>query len=557
MNKRSIVAFGWICSFVFGSLPAFAQPTGYSYAKQITIQSSQVSGGANLTNFPVLISVTDNNLRTTANGGHVTNANGYDIVFYTSDCLTQLSHQIESYTATSGNFVAWVNVPTVSASSNTVIHMYYGKSSVTTDPSTTAVWDSNYKAVWHFNNSVNDNTSNGKNLTNNSTTTLAAAKIAAGRDLNNSSNVLSSNAGIYLQAPNGLFSGISGFTFEGWVLLDRADTNWERIFDFGQGTNVNFFLTPSSGTSTSSADVRSRITTTGNGGEQGPVITVTPSTGSWTHWSVVIDNTASTMTIYRNGASYATASSVSLRPSNLEASTANYFGRSQYGADHYIDAKFDEFRISSSVRTAGWITTSYNNQNTPSSFYSIGSEVTAATLCAILPIKLLGIKATEASDGIDVEWTTATEENNEKFILQRSTDGLNWTEVTEVKGAGNSINAITYRYKDNQVTFSGRYYYRLKQIDFDGAFTYSSPCAVDFSGADKPFVYLLRDQHEAVVAWHGDDISDISFFSMQGGKVNVVEKSNYTFDYSSLTPGIYIVRIQYSKGVVTQRIAVD
>lgn len=64
-------------------------------------------------------------------------------------------------------------------------------------------------------------------------------------DLNNSTNIPSSNAsGSHLVVPNGVFAGVTNFTWSGWVFQDRDDTHWERIFDFGQSSQINFFYAP-------------------------------------------------------------------------------------------------------------------------------------------------------------------------------------------------------------------------------------------------------------------------------------------------------------------------
>jgi len=105
-----------------------------------------------ISNFPVLISITsDDNLRTTANGGDVEHSLGYDIIFRDSVGLTQLDHEIEDYDGSNGKLVAWVRIPTLKCSDDTVIYMYYGNSCTiypTENPE--GVWDSNYKAVWHL-----------------------------------------------------------------------------------------------------------------------------------------------------------------------------------------------------------------------------------------------------------------------------------------------------------------------------------------------------------------------------------------------------------------------
>ena len=358
-----------------GTFDVQAQPSGYSYYKTVTVNAAQVSGTQ--TNFPVLVSFSDSNLRSVANGGNVQSSSGYDIVFTNFDGSSTLDHQIESYDPTTGTLVAWVRVPSLSGTVNTDLRLYYGNSSVSSSQSSAATWSSDFMAVYHFNNTVNDATANTNNLTDNSTGTLNTGKIGAARDLNNSTNIASNQAGQYLQMPNGMFSGVGNFTFSGWVLMDRVDTNWERVFDFGQNNTSYFFFTTSSGTGNPS-DTRARITTSGGGGEQGPIITnTTAALGQWVHWAVVLDDAANSITVYRNGVLYGSATNVTLNLNSLEPSSANYLGRSNYDADNLIDAKFDEIRLAQTNLSAGWITTEYNNQNSPGTFLSIGAQVEA------------------------------------------------------------------------------------------------------------------------------------------------------------------------------------
>lgn len=364
----------------------------YNFRKQVDIQASQVSGTVPLTNYAVLISLMDLDLRTVANGGHVENANGFDIIFTLGyECSdTILNHQIEKYDALTGEYIVWVNIPNLSNTTNTIINMYYGNNSITVDPSTTATWNNNYYGVYHFNNAVADATNSTNDLTDNLTSNFNNSKIGDGRDLNNNPNVPSSNlAGQFLRIPNNINAGVIDFTFSGWVFMDRANTNWERIFDFGQGLVTNFFFTPSDATALV-ANTRSRITINGPPAapatpgptEQGPIITNTvANTGSWIYWSVTIDNNNTTMTVYRNGIFFGSSTAVTLTPNNMEPSTSNFFGRSQYAGNDYIDAKFDEFRLSNTNHSADWIATEFNNQNSPATFYTVSPEIEAVSCC--------------------------------------------------------------------------------------------------------------------------------------------------------------------------------
>ena len=138
-----ILAISWL-GMLLGATPAAAQywPSGYSYRSTITIDHTKVPN-TDQTNFPVLVSGTFSDLATVANGGKVTSANGYDIIF-TSDAngLNQLPFEQESYNPSTGAIVYWVKLPTASHTADTVFYMFYGNSSIVADLSTkTAVWD--------------------------------------------------------------------------------------------------------------------------------------------------------------------------------------------------------------------------------------------------------------------------------------------------------------------------------------------------------------------------------------------------------------------------------
>ena len=108
----------------------------YGYERNITIDYTKVSGGADLYNFPVLVNLTGQNFLRTSPTGQILNANGYDIIF-TDNNYNKLDHQLEYYNGTNGDLIAWVRIPILSSSSNTVIKILYGNPQITTDPSAT------------------------------------------------------------------------------------------------------------------------------------------------------------------------------------------------------------------------------------------------------------------------------------------------------------------------------------------------------------------------------------------------------------------------------------
>ena len=108
--------------------------------KLTTSLNTEIS--SDLTDFPALISFTHSDLTQT------TETDGTDIVFTASDGTTELAYEIERFDQSTGEVIAWVKIPTVSASENTDIYIYY-KGTATS--SSSSVWDSNYKLIWHLN----------------------------------------------------------------------------------------------------------------------------------------------------------------------------------------------------------------------------------------------------------------------------------------------------------------------------------------------------------------------------------------------------------------------
>ena len=96
-----------------------------------------------------------------------------------------------------------------------------------------------------------------------------------------------------------------------------------------------------------------------------------------------------------------------------------------------------------------------------------------------LPILLLSFDAQPAENKINVLWTTATEINNDYFTVEKSVDGTDFTTVSTVNGAGNSTVTLNYLYPDYS-PLQGVSYYRLRQTDFDGHFSYSPVVLVSY-----------------------------------------------------------------------------
>lgn len=119
------------------------------------------------------------------------------------------------------------------------------------------------------------------------------------------------------------------------------------------------------------------------------------------------------------------------------------------------------------------------------SFSSFGLHTTTSSN-VLLPVELLFLTAYGVdNDFIQVDWTTATEIENDGFEVQRSENGIDFTTIGWKEGMGNSTNINDYSFHDFEVNKDVVYYYRLKQIDFDGTFEFSNIVSASLRGSEN------------------------------------------------------------------------
>ncbi|MFC0506498.1 beta-L-arabinofuranosidase domain-containing protein [Micromonospora costi] len=143
----------------------------------------------------------------------------------------------------------------------------------------------------------------------------------------------------HVTLPQEAISQLADFTIATWVNLASAQ-NWSRLFDFGQNTTVNMFLTPRAGVTGNAP--RFAITVGGSGGEQQINGNAALPTNEWVHLAVTLSQ--NTGTLYVNGQVAGTNTNMTLNPTHLGNPGNRWIGRSQYG-DPFLDATIDEFHI--------------------------------------------------------------------------------------------------------------------------------------------------------------------------------------------------------------------
>ncbi len=203
-----------------------------------------------------------------------------------------------------------------------------------------------------------------------------------------------------------------------------------------------------------------------------------------------------------------------------------------------------------------WSNTAGNLGNDP----SFAVDSVSLSVPVVLPIQLLSFAATldNASNQVNLQWSTATETNNAFFTIERSTDGESYSTLLTEKGAGNSIQAKNYSAIDPEI-LGGNVYYRLKQTDFDGHFTYSYIVVVNEQDATYTRVYPDPATSDVTVAYSsseaGQDIINIydcagrqvasrTIYSPAGNVYNAL------FNISTLSAGMYIVQVTTVNGRV-------
>ncbi len=340
-----------------------AQPTGYGYGKRLTIDASQVVGGSPLIDYPLMVRFdADNELRTVANGGHVENINGFDILF-TSDIAGTivLNHQIESYNPTTGGYVAWVRIPTLSNSIDTEIFMFYGNCSISIDPSTTTTWNSSYSAVYFLHDDFVDVTGNGNNATNGGSTNTSSGIIGDGQNFINTTH-----PGDHIQVPTASISAGQG-TLSIWINAASFSTNHQYIFGHTTtppfGNRIQLYVDDATG-----------LLDLGIGNSHTTNINFFDlNTSEWYYVALTWNGT--NYLVYVNGTVAASGTYAGLGALHTFLDIGNN-GNAANRNEPWI-GDLDHARLSDEVFTETWIQTEYNNQRQGSNFYSIGTEFSA------------------------------------------------------------------------------------------------------------------------------------------------------------------------------------
>jgi hypothetical protein len=177
------------------------------------------------------------------------------------------------------------------------------------------------------------------------------------------------------------------------------------------------------------------------------------------------------------------------------------------------------------------------------------------SLCSPLPVELISFSGTRNGSMVDLRWITAVEINNDHFTIERSTDGIQYEEIGEIEGAGNSNMAHEYSFADKSAP-NGIIYYRLKQTDFNGDVEDLKTISVQFS---LDVFIAPNPNHGSFNLTIAHDQTDIIIHDISGRLVfakNRVNRGNHEIDISQNSPGIYYLTLRNNGLSTTHQIMV-
>jgi hypothetical protein len=166
-----------------------------------------------------------------------------------------------------------------------------------------------------------------------------------------------------------------------------------------------------------------------------------------------------------------------------------------------------------------------------------------------LPITLLNFTAKAMSNNVAIDWTTTSEINNDYFTLEKSYNGTEWLSIAKIQGAGNSETLSQYAHIDNQIVF-GVQFYRLKQTDINGDFTYSNIVSVKFEQTINATlsIYPVPANNFVTVTSNNDPTANVSIkvLNALGQKVLSMDGigNKHQLDIQQLETGIYYIEMQ-------------
>ena len=178
--------------------------------------------------------------------------------------------------------------------------------------------------------------------------------------------------------------------------------------------------------------------------------------------------------------------------------------------------------------------------------YANGDRDTASS--PVLPLKLNNFNGKNKDRANLLSWTATNEFNVASYIVERSVDGANFTDIGSVKS---SVNSQDYSFTDGNLTASFSYYYRLKMIDAAGAFSYSSVVKLNKQGK---LVFQIQPNpvENSTINLYGNNMKQVNVYDVNGKlmlNTLVTNPDQASIKMNNLTKGVYMINVISTEGV--------
>lgn len=209
------------------------------------------------------------------------------------------------------------------------------------------------------------------------------------------------------------------------------------------------------------------------------------------------------------------------------------------------------FTMAANLTTGATFTIQFSYNGQASSFSS-----------TTLPIELSRFGANVANSNVNLAWETLTETNNEKFLVERSFNGKDFSTIAELAGAGTTLARKNYSFEDKTATATEYKvaYYRLKNVSYDGKASVSQLVAVKLRDANTATITSIAPS-KSYMSFTIEENTDVtvSIFNLNGqaitSKVIAAEKglNQADIDFSNLEQGMYIVNLKTNTSSVSKK----
>lgn len=492
-----------------------------------------------LYHFPLMVSITDPDLRSVANGGKVVSNEGNDIYFTSSDGISVLDFEVEKYNPQTGECLAWVRMDSINKKTANQIYLYFSNKNAA-NASTRDAWSNSYKAVWHLKGLLS-----AKNPHSNAFTEAKPLNAKDNRDLyipseRNSSRFLCMNS------PEDV-NITSDLSLSAWVYFDNVKD--EQIIVTNQLDNQG-------GYSFKLKDKQLNLSICNEKGESSEIPSDVEGQklekGQWYHVAATYSDYKDSIILYVNGEvarQYSTTQQLAQSKGFIQ------IGRNPSSKQFYLDGSVVEVHVSNAFLSKTWIAAEFQNQSKPNEFLKAGKS---EQVFQMISSTLLGFEADQTKNSVVLKWITSNEEELDKFTIERSLDGVNYDPIANKTAAGNSAEILKYQFRDEKPA-KGYSYYRLRITNNMGNDEFSMVTPVKF---EPESANLLSIESAGPNPFQSD--FKIDYIAPKAGKLKVklqnitkevvmekeiecegkkLESFSFT-DSQKLNPGIYFVTFQ-------------